>query len=543
VFLQGLLRTVAYGTLSRRARKARHVDAAHYLERAWPGEAADIAEVLASHYQEAIRADPEADDVPELRGSARARLAAAGRSAASLALGPEAARYFEQAAELAEGDLERAELLEQAGRALWLSGEIEGAEARLRSAIELYVLGGMRSGGSGAAALGTMLMQTGRPEEAAVVLEPFRTGADPDTEPAVFAQALATLSSALRSTGERDEGDRMMEQALVTLEAQQAWPALAEALCRKSFFFIVGGRPQEGIALARQALALAEQHDLVSVALRARYGLIGHTMEGDRFDAGLEQAAEAVALARERGDRPWERGVATLQVAALVMIGRWDEATALADNLIASHHDLDAMAAAASLAQVASARGDEALLERCVALADEYRDSAGTDLWAMAALVDARAALDRGDHDQALTLSRRALEAERSLDEGAKEAYWISIDAAVALANESVIDELQQFVADLQPVYAKPMLRAGRARLLAVQAHRRGDRSAADRFEQEALDLLRSVGAKPYIARMLIERARRSDDAQALAEARVICEELGATRWLVALGQASEVTA
>ena len=116
-----------YGTLSRRARKARHVDAAHYLEHAWPGGLADIAEVLASHYQEAIRADPEADDVPELRGSARARLAAAGRSAASLALGPEAARYFEQAAELAEGDLERAELLEQAGRALWLSGEIEGA--------------------------------------------------------------------------------------------------------------------------------------------------------------------------------------------------------------------------------------------------------------------------------------------------------------------------------------------------------------------------------------------------------------------------------
>ena len=147
----------------------------------------------------------------------------------------------------------------------------------------------------------------------------------------MFAQALATLSSALRSTGERDEGHRMMEQALVTLEAQQAWPALAEALCRKSFFFIVGGRPQEGIALARQALALAEQHDLVSVALQTRYGLIGHTM-GDRFDAGLEQAAEAVALARERGDRPWERGVASLQVAALVMIGSWDEATALADT-------------------------------------------------------------------------------------------------------------------------------------------------------------------------------------------------------------------
>src|SRR4051812_48980410 len=38
VFLQALLRTVAYGTLSRRARKARHVDAARHLQETWPGE-------------------------------------------------------------------------------------------------------------------------------------------------------------------------------------------------------------------------------------------------------------------------------------------------------------------------------------------------------------------------------------------------------------------------------------------------------------------------------------------------------------------------
>ena len=40
-----------------------------------------------------------------------------------MALGPEADRYFEHAAELADDELERAELLEQAGRALWQSGD------------------------------------------------------------------------------------------------------------------------------------------------------------------------------------------------------------------------------------------------------------------------------------------------------------------------------------------------------------------------------------------------------------------------------------
>src|SRR5205085_5818871 len=50
LFLQALLRTVAYGTLSRRARKTSHVAAARHLRETWPGEARDIAEVLASHY-------------------------------------------------------------------------------------------------------------------------------------------------------------------------------------------------------------------------------------------------------------------------------------------------------------------------------------------------------------------------------------------------------------------------------------------------------------------------------------------------------------
>ena len=543
VFLQGLLRTVAYGTLSRRARKARHVEAAHYLERAWPGEAADIAEVLASHYQEAIRADPEAEDVPELRASARARLAAAGRSAASLALGPEAARYFEQAAELAEGDLERAELVEQAGRALWLSGEIDAAELRLRSAIELYVAGGIASGGSSAVALGTMFVQHGRSEEAGEVLEPFRVGGDPQTEPTIVAHALATLSSALRVTGQAEEGDRLLEQALVTLEAEQSWAPLAEALCRKSFWLFVEERPQEGMALARQALVIAEAHDLASVALRARYSLVGQTLGDNRFEEGIDQAAEAVALARERGDRPWERAFIGLQVGGLVVLGRWDEATALAMPQIAGQRDLDAMGTSGIFALAASARGDEELCELCSSNAQEHRDSANADMWAAAALVDARMSFERGQHRQALELAQRAVAAERSLDEGKAEAFWLSIDAAIALADEQAIDQLAQFVPSLERVSSKPILLAGQARLAAEQAYRRGDPDAADCLEQDALGLLRSVGAKPYIARILIDRTRRRDDAAAAAEARELCEELGATRWLTQLGQASGVTA
>ncbi len=76
-FLQALLRTIALGTLARRDRKARHLAAAEYLRRAF-GDATDIAEVLASHYLDAVEADPGAADADEIRGLARETLARAG---------------------------------------------------------------------------------------------------------------------------------------------------------------------------------------------------------------------------------------------------------------------------------------------------------------------------------------------------------------------------------------------------------------------------------------------------------------------------------
>ncbi|HZU61890.1 MAG TPA: adenylate/guanylate cyclase domain-containing protein, partial [Solirubrobacteraceae bacterium] len=254
VFLQGLLRTVAYGTLSRRARKARHVAAAHHLEQTWPGEQRDIAEVLAAHYQEAISAEPEADDVAELRKSAREHLTSAGQAAASLALGPEARRYFEHAAELAETDLDRAMLFEQAGRALWQSGDAEGAETRLRHAIELYEREGRPDGGGATLVLAELLQGLGQMEEARRLLERFRDPEQPGTDPVARAQALAQLGVLLMLSAEGEAAAPVFEDALTILELEQAWPALATALVRRGAYLVYTYRLEEGTGVMRQAL-------------------------------------------------------------------------------------------------------------------------------------------------------------------------------------------------------------------------------------------------------------------------------------------------
>ncbi|MDX6491755.1 MAG: hypothetical protein QOD43_2000, partial [Gaiellaceae bacterium] len=113
---QALVQRIAYETLSRKERKARHLAAARHFEQNWGSDEAEIVEVIASHYLDAYHADAEAPDAAEIRLAARDALARAGRRAASVAANEEAQRYFQQAAELAEQEPRlQAELFEQAG--------------------------------------------------------------------------------------------------------------------------------------------------------------------------------------------------------------------------------------------------------------------------------------------------------------------------------------------------------------------------------------------------------------------------------------------
>ena len=104
-FLQDLVRRVAYETLSRRDRRARHLAAAEHLSAALTDE--EVTEVVASHLVDAYELDPDADDAPAIRERARLALVHAGERAGALAAAAEAQRYFERAASLTEEPLER----------------------------------------------------------------------------------------------------------------------------------------------------------------------------------------------------------------------------------------------------------------------------------------------------------------------------------------------------------------------------------------------------------------------------------------------------
>ncbi len=419
----------------------------------------------------------------------------------------------------------------------------------MSSAVELYKKGGRATGGRAAVALATLLRYLGRLEEGRSLLESFR--AHEDADEVLQAEALTELAAALVFMGELQEAEPLLEEGLRVLELEQAWPALANALVHRGVYLLFNGRRQEGEGVLRQALALAERRDLPAVALRARGNLSQVSIELDRFSEALAQIKEGLAIARQRGDRLWERQMLGQLVPALYPLGRWDEALEVGLPLLREQADVDANEAAAFVAHIAAARGDEETLKRCISVAEQLRASTYVDLRVGAAVVLARDAIERGAADEAMAHARGVLlevspgasTIESVSWEVIEAIFALAAEAALVLGEESSITELEHFAERLPSARATPLMRAGRARLQAELAHRGGNDAGALGFEDEALSLLRSVGARPLLAQALLERARRHDDGEAFSEARAIYTELGASRWLERIGDAREVPA
>ncbi len=182
-------------------------------------------------------------------------------------------------------------------------------------------------------------------------------------------------------------------------------------------------------------------------------------------------------------------------------------------------------------------------LERCQSEASASLESSYIDLRVCATLTLSRGALERDAAEEALQLADEALSHEHIATEFSQEAYALGIEAAMMTGDDDAIARLIAVVDAMPPAAARKLMHAGRARLAAEQALRRRDELAAERFEDEAIALLRSMGARPLLARTLLERAGRHEDPRARDEGRQILTELGATRWLATFDDPGGVTA
>ena len=270
-FLQDLVRRVAYETLARRDRKARHLAAARQLESTFGSAEQEIAEVVAAHYLAAYEAHVDADDAGEIKARARELLARAAERAASLGALGEARRSYEQAAELSDQPVERARLLELASVKALGNAEFEAAEQGLRAALELLTQAGEAHAAARVSGrLGNLEVLTGRGEQGIRRMEEAFEAVSADEPDADVADLAARLGRNLAlGSGEAERAAEANELALGIAQALRLPETLVRALGTKAYLSRVAGRPEEELALNRHALRYALENDLAEQAANA----------------------------------------------------------------------------------------------------------------------------------------------------------------------------------------------------------------------------------------------------------------------------------
>jgi predicted ATPase len=528
-FLQALLRNVSLSTLSRRERKARHLAAARHLEEAWGAEAGEIAEVLASHYLDAVAAEPHAADAAEIRRRARETLSAAGARAVSLALGAEARALYERAAGLAESEAERASLLADAGAAAARSDREAGSRLLEESIALLDAAGESEQAALTRLRLADVLIGLNHLERAKqLTLEGEAALRDPGQR----AEAAALRGKVAFMQGDFQLTREQSELALSIADPRRLYPVIAEAAMNKAIALQCENRMNEAGALMTMALDVALSADLPEAALRAYYNLAEfRSLQGEMTEAGglIERGLE---LARERGNRAWERDLLAQRGVVDLLRGEWDELLALTESLAAQASGSSHRLAMALLPPILAARGQAAALRSW--LEEPRAPSEWQELVILETLGEATALAALGEADAAV--ARLESVAERLAFNSTSVALYLAdaIQILLAAGRRDLVARLTELVGVAAPLIAPQRLQA-RA-MLHVDA---GEVEAAEAAFREALAGLRRIETPFMLGRclyhlgaLLAGQDRGEEAAPLLREAEELFERLGATVWL-----------
>jgi len=333
-FVQSLIREVAYGTLARRERRARHLAVARHYEAVGDEE---MAGALASHYLAAYEASAEGEEARAVAAQARIALRGAAERAASLGGHDQAVTFVEQALSVTDEPSERAELLERAARSAATLARYDAAHGYAQAAIDARrETDDLLAAGRARAILGETLLDASRIPDAIEVLEAALadlTAMGPAEGLGHDQAAVGTLlSRGLMRTGEYARAVAAADAALYWAEPHNDESIIADAFNNKGSALGNAGRRREAVALLREAVRLADAGGFVSASLRARNNL-GTVAQDD--DPGL-----ALAVSREGRDlalRVGNRGMAnwlsgSTAFWSLTAGSEWDNELAILDE-------------------------------------------------------------------------------------------------------------------------------------------------------------------------------------------------------------------
>ena len=550
-FLQDLVKKVAYDTMSKRERKARHLAAAAYLRSAVDED--EIVEVVASHLLDAYRAAPDAEDAERIRVDALAMVRKASERAASLGASEEAQRYAERAIELTDAPLAAAELHERAGMMAWVRVDVDSATEHFRRAIELFESeGATHPVARVSARLGEVVWSQGRGIDA---LESMAAsyGVLADEEPdADLAQLAAQLGRYTFFNGETERAMEWIERALEIAESLDLQEILSEALNTKSLILQTFGRASEALGLMRHALTIALEHDKPSASLRAYNNFADLSDYEDRYVEADRLVGEGLSLARRVGNWYWESSLLG-HVYPKYALGRWDNLMVALDKILRtstrvpgsrSHRDTSVWA------RVEAHRGDLEARRGGWSGSPTRRCRRTCKKTPSGRAAGATLRLAEGDQKEALRLAEIALEGREALSIShscVKEGVVAGLEAALALDDHAKLDAILTIVRT-DPIGRRSRFFLGHALRIEARSLDRAD-DDGERLYRSSIDTFREIEFPFWLAVALLEygewleiRGRGPDAAPNVLEARSIFEGLRACPWVDRAGRVGEAS-
>jgi class 3 adenylate cyclase/tetratricopeptide (TPR) repeat protein len=469
-FRHVLIRDVAYESLPKAERAAKHAQVAAWFEEVGGARAVEFAEQIATHHAERRRL------LGEL-GAAAAELAAADGDllrwsvtaadrARRLREATEAVRWFATAVDAARSlggpQAELAGLLEDLGWTEMGAGRVADGTRHLQEALALREEEGSElDAGRLQGLLGTIAFQNGRREEAMVLMASAFGRLQPLGDSAELAFAMTFMTIGIMFAERLEEAEPLFRQALAMAEAAARDPEAGYiaiyALSLVQLFLVMClsylGRWREAEPMVGKLESLARSSGDVGVYFRAMgmQVLYLHDAEPELDLARIDRLLdEQLDLARKSGR--FGDAIYTIDSASWINLihGRLDAAEALGrEALDWSSHGADAFRSEAlrRLSWIALVRGRVDEAERLVAEAGDVHASN------LGGLVDpivlAGVARARGDLETAATiLTDRA----KGAPAGAALDQWerVFVEGTVVLTELGRVDEAREMAGSLR---------------------------------------------------------------------------------------------
>jgi tetratricopeptide (TPR) repeat protein len=536
-FVQSVVRQVAYSTLSRRDRKARHLAVAAHLE-VQAERQAELGLVAAQHLVDAIDASaPDDSDVPELNRRAGSLLVRSGDRATRLGGHADALRAYRQAAERLTDERDRTEVLRKAAQsALDIGRMADCVELAGRAVASYDGLGEATEVARARSILARAHLILGELDTSLdVATKAYRQLPEGPAGQAVRADIAVTLGRTLMGTG-GDDPLPYLGEALRLAEAAGDERVLVRAMSTMATYAQSHWSTWVGAALQAQVVELARARELWAPLVQAltNSSLLVRLRD---LDEGTRRLEEAVTIAKEHGI-DWRPPAVNLPT-MLWMTGRWQELARLLADVAEAWPEVPAGDQAIFYAVDLWRRrtGAEPILP-------PREGSAGDLNWqSWDAHVHALEAGARRDPAKAGAEALRSHELTLA-DAGMTDDYLVQVPRMVRVVVEcGQMEAAQVIVAQLEqasPTAATAGLHAFAAALRGLLgAHTGAPAEMVEADLRVGIEMLGEYGAVPDralaqedLGRWLLDQGRAREGSELLEAARSTYDELGAGAWL-----------